>query len=185
MQALEHRERVALFDQLYKAHHQAVHAYLLGRTGHAPTAMDLVQETFLNVWRHIDKARALSEDARRYWLFRIAKNTVIGYYRRQQRKRTLIEQVQRREELAPPLASDPSEAYVTKETVVEVDRAIQKLPETLRVPLVMQVLGQMSSTEIGKILGRPPGTVRYQIARARKQIEDELKKQYAVAEARQ
>jgi DNA-directed RNA polymerase specialized sigma24 family protein len=39
---------------------------------------------------------------------------------------------------------------------------------------VLQVLGNRTSAEIGELLGRPAGTVRYQIAQARRRLADEL-----------
>jgi RNA polymerase sigma-70 factor (ECF subfamily) len=42
------------------------------------------------------------------------------------------------------------------------------LPEALREVLVLHVLGDRNSTEIGAALGRPAGTVRYQLAEARR-----------------
>jgi RNA polymerase sigma-70 factor (ECF subfamily) len=55
------------------------------------------------------------------------------------------------------------------------DAAIGRLPEDLRTVLVLQVLGDRTSAEIGELLGRPAGTVRYQLALARRHLADELK----------
>jgi len=55
------------------------------------------------------------------------------------------------------------------------DRGIRRLPEDLRTVLLMQVLGEMSSTEIGRLLQRPPGTVRYQLSVARRQLAKEIR----------
>ena len=48
------------------------------------------------------------------------------------------------------------------------------LPDDLRVVLVLSVLGERTSAEIGAILGRPPGTVRYQLSQARKRLAEQL-----------
>lgn len=168
----EQQSRAALFDALYEAYHKAVHAYLLGRTNDPPAALDLLQETFLRVWRHIHKAGELDPEKQRRWVFRIAKNVAVGYYRKQGRKQeaALDEQHAQPQALAGR-DLDPEEAYTLRETVREVDRALARLPEELRVPLVMQVVGQMTSGQIARVLDRPPGTVRYQIHRARKELE--------------
>jgi DNA-directed RNA polymerase specialized sigma24 family protein len=38
----------------------------------------------------------------------------------------------------------------------------------------MSVLGEMNSEEVGKVLGKPAGTIRYQISEARKRISQEV-----------
>jgi len=65
---------------------------------------------------------------------------------------------------------DPHEELQTKETQSAVDAAIRALPPTLRVPLTLSVMGGLNSKEIAGVLERPAGTVRYQIAEARKRI---------------
>ena len=57
-----------------------------------------------------------------------------------------------------------------------VDEAIRRLPEALRTVLVLQVLDERTSAEIGELLGRPAGTVRYQISQARKRLAEELRR---------
>jgi RNA polymerase sigma-70 factor (ECF subfamily) len=47
---------------------------------------------------------------------------------------------------------------------------MSELPEDLRTALVLQVMGRLSSTQIGEALGVPAGTVRYRIAMARKRM---------------
>jgi DNA-directed RNA polymerase specialized sigma24 family protein len=49
------------------------------------------------------------------------------------------------------------------------------LPEDLRTILLMQVLGEMSSFQIGEVLGKPAGTIRYQISLARKRLAEEIR----------
>lgn len=171
--------RVATFDLLYDRYHSAVYAYHLGRTNDTPTALDLLQETFLRVWRHIERAMALGPDQQRYWLFHIAKNVTIGYYRRQAYRDTHLDPTTTVEEAFTGSTSvrqfpGPSKAYEAKETLQELDAAIRDLPDELRLPLMMQVMGQMTSAEIGKVLGKPAGTIRYQISRARQQLMQHL-----------
>jgi len=68
------------------------------------------------------------------------------------------------------VAGDPHLELQTKETQSTVDAAIRALPPALRVPLTLSVMGGLNSKEIAAALERPAGTVRYQIAEARKRI---------------
>lgn len=61
------------------------------------------------------------------------------------------------------------------ERLQELDDAIRALPEDLRVVLVLSVVGERTSTEVGELLGRPAGTVRYQLAEARRRLAHSLR----------
>ena len=67
-------EREALFDGLYEAHRQSLHAYLLGRTSDAELALDLLQEAFVRAWRNLDAVTVLPEHRQRAWLFATGRN---------------------------------------------------------------------------------------------------------------
>ena len=53
----------ALFDALYEKHARRVHAFLLGRTGNDDVAADLLQDTFVRTWRHLDELREMCREA--------------------------------------------------------------------------------------------------------------------------
>jgi RNA polymerase sigma-70 factor (ECF subfamily) len=72
------------------------------------------------------------------------------------------------------VAGAPEEHVLEREQRDQVDAAIQSLPDDLRVVLVLHLLGDRTSAEIGEILGRPPGTVRYQLSQARKRLAVQL-----------
>ena len=157
--------------RLYLRHHAAVYAYSsAGRTTTRLRGICCKRRSF--GCGGIDKTRT-GVRTTCYWLFRIAKNVVIGYHRKQrQEEGTALLALDEAD--GARLAADPSEVYTAREAVQAVDAAIRRLPDELRVPLVMQVLGGMTSTQIGQVLGRPAGTVRYQIARARRLLAEAL-----------
>ncbi len=159
---------ISPFDALYEEHARAVHAYLLGRTGDDERAADLLQETYLHVWRHLDDLRQVPKERQRFWLFGIARNILYDHYRRQA-TRTRVEAQTSRERLAE--YRDPAaRERVECDTTLDLEAAISRLPEELRTVLAMSLVGGMSSTEIGEALERPAGTVRYQLAQARSRI---------------
>lgn len=167
-------EREALFDGLYEAHRHSLHAYLLGRTGDAELALDLLQEAFVRAWRNLDAVTALPEPRQRAWLYATSRNLVIDQYRARA-TRTAAQDV-----LVAEIESDgqiSESAEQTVERVRELDlveAAMQRLPDELRTVLVLQVLGEHTSAEIGELLGRPAGTVRYQLSRARKLLAEQI-----------
>ncbi|MGV3618002.1 MAG: RNA polymerase sigma factor [Fimbriimonas sp.] len=160
----------ARFDALFESHRGPVYAYLLGRTGDRDRAADLLQETFVRVWRHLDDAWAVPEDRRRFYLLRLAANVANDAGRRAKTRAHLeypLEPVALRVAAAGP-------AMETDAFAAAVDGAIAALPEELRTVLSMQVLGGLTSAEIGDALGRPAGTVRAMLHEARKKLERSL-----------
>lgn len=156
------------FNALYDRHARAVHAFFLGHTGDDQVASDLLQDTFLRVWRHREELPSLSDERQRFWLFRIARNLQTDYYRRQGVRRVVQSvDAESLESLADGAAGRTASA---SDEALDLDAAIGRLPEHLRVVLAMRVLGEMTSDEIGEALGRPAGTVRYQLLQARQAL---------------
>ncbi|MBO0702174.1 MAG: sigma-70 family RNA polymerase sigma factor, partial [Candidatus Dormibacteraeota bacterium] len=74
----------------------------------------------------------------------------------------------------PPSDPDPAEQAQLARDVTAVDRAIAALPEDQRVLLALQVMGGLTSAEIGRLLGEPAGTVRYQLSELRRRLRAAL-----------
>lgn len=103
----------------------------------------------------------------RYWLFGVARNILTDDYRRQARR---TEETVEEESLETQLDPATIDGRASQEVTIDLDKAIARLPEELRPVLVMSVLGEMNSTEIGEALGCPAATVRYRLATARQRL---------------
>jgi len=159
---------VARFNALYARHARPVHAYFLGHTGDDQVAADLMQETFLRVWRHRIDLETVPEERQRYWLFGIGRNLLTDHYRRQA-VRSIVQDTEGESLEARPDPACAAEG-AARDEALDLDAAIGRLPDDLRVVLAMSVLGEMTSHEIGEALGRPAGTVRYQLLQARRAL---------------
>ena len=166
--------REALFDDLYTAHRQTVHAYLLGRTGDDELALDLLQEAFVRAWRNLDTLLALPAQRQRAWLFAIGRNLVIDQYRSRATRTAAQDALATEIRHDGPVAESAEQTAVREGEMRLVEEAMLRLPDDLRTVLMLQVLGEHTSAEIGDLLGRPAGTVRYQISRARTLLVEEL-----------
>src|SRR4030042_4912153 len=88
------------FSQLYKAHLRDVYSYSYYRVGNHHDAEDLTEQTFLQAYRHFDRAQRESDGRPlRPWLIRIAHNLAAHFYRDRARK--------------PQTAMEDSEIYRT------------------------------------------------------------------------
>ncbi len=165
--------RETYFNQVYETHRQGLHAFLFGRSGSPEVALDLLQEVFLRAWRNLHTLQAMPPAQHRYWLFTVARNLLADHYRRQATRSAGEAELQQNP--CTGIASQaPDAQLIQEEEIRRVDAAIQQLPEDLRTVLVMRVLGELTSAEIGATLDKPAGTVRYQLHRARKQLAEAI-----------
>src|ERR1700716_4579692 len=83
----------AEFSELYRAHLRDVYSYSYYRVGNHHDAEDLPEQTFLQAYRHFERAQRESAGRPlRPWLIRIAHNLAANFYRDRARKRqTAIE----------------------------------------------------------------------------------------------
>ena len=167
-------QREAQFDGLYREHHPVLHAFFLGRTSDPELALDLLQEAFVRAWRNLDLLLALPSGRQRAWLFTIARNLVVDQYRSRAARSAAQDALVASTTPDDQLSEGPETAVERDHEARLVDEAIRRLPDDLRTVLVLQVLAEKTSAEIGELLDRPAGTVRYQLSRARKRLAEEI-----------
>ncbi len=156
-----------LFDALFEEHRRVLHAYLVGQVG-VENAEDALQEVCIRVWRNIEKVQAVPVERRRFWLVAIARNLALDFHRQCKVRERLIMSS------TPHPTENPEQVAVARDMAVRLDNAIRCLPDTLRTVLTLHIMGGLTSVEVGQLLNRPVGTVRYQLAQARKRLADTL-----------
>lgn len=163
------------FSELFERHRHGVHAFLRGRLGDPEAARDLLQETFLRLWRRYDEVAALDDGRQRAWLYTVARNLVVDRYRSDATRRNTVTALAGEAELGGEAGlgvetTDLDERVHLREQVDRLDAAIARLPEDQRVVLTMTAVAGMSSREIGDALDLPAGTVRSRLHQARTRL---------------
>lgn len=166
------KDNSSFFDNVYRRHYRAVYAYLLSRVKKVDIAVDLLQDTFVKVWNHIDDLRNILQEHHIYWIINVARNCFNDHHRRLS-SRVETEPINYDWDIAF-CGDDPYQQLLTKETMNLLDQTIHSLPDKLRIPFILSVMGELSSSEIAGIIGCPPGTVRYRISMARKLIAQSI-----------
>jgi RNA polymerase sigma-70 factor, ECF subfamily len=159
------------FTDLYREHLRDVYSYAYYRIGNHHDAEDLTEQTFLNAYRHFERAlRESNGRPLRPWLIRIAHNLAANYYRdRSRRPQSPLD------DAAPISAPHPTEELVEgREEVKEVLAGVSNLPEDRREALIMRFALDMDNREIARALGRSEGATKVLIHRAIKQLEQGL-----------
>jgi len=153
----------------------------LRMTRNRADAEDLMQETYTKAWRAFDSYQQGTN--LRAWLFRILTNTYINKYNSQMRKpiETELDEVEELYLFKRLGAFDQSQLSQSAEdqmlemfTDDEVKNAIEELPETFRIPLLMSDVEGFSYREIAEILDVPIGTVMSRLHRGRKAMQKML-----------
>ncbi len=157
----------------------------LRMTRNSADAQDLVQETYLKAYRSFatfDEGTNL-----RAWLFRILTNTFINNYRSKQRRpqETELNNVEnlylyhRLPQLAQ-MSSSAEDQLMDMFAGSEVREALENLPESFLLPVLLSDVEQFSYKEIAEILDIPIGTVMSRLHRGRKVLQEALY-QYAMS----
>ena len=159
------------FSELYRAHLRDVYSYAYYRIGNHHDAEDLTEQTFLQAYRHFDRAQRESNGRPlRPWLIRIAHNLAANYYRDRSRKpQTHLDDAAI---LSAPL--DTERVVEGREEVKEVLAGVSKLPDDRREALIMRFALDMDNREIARALGRSEGATKVLIHRAIRQLEQGL-----------
>ena len=156
------------FSELYRAHLRDVYSYAYYRVGNHHDAEDLTEQTFLQAYRHFERAqREANGRPLRPWLIRIAHNLAANLYRDRSRRPS-----------SPIDDSDSISAPHTTEQLVEgrdelsrVLEGVRQLPDDRREALIMRFALGMDNREIARALGRSDGATKVLIHRAIKQLE--------------
>jgi RNA polymerase sigma-70 factor (ECF subfamily) len=164
------RDDAAVFTRIFDEHRHAVHAYFIGRVGDPELARDLVQETFLRVWRRLSEVGPLPAEQQRAWIFTVARNLAIDSYRAAATRQAAEAALRHHAATQEATVAGPHLQVELGERLARLDAAIRRLPEEQRVILSMATAGGLTSHQIGEALGEPAGTVRYRLSQARKQL---------------
>jgi len=120
-------------------------------------ALDIVQETFMRLYQKVDKFQKGKNFQN--WLFQIAKNICIDYYRKNYRKKREFEVGKNIEEMNLPLQNEKNSLNSIDIKAI-FSRCLKKLTEKQRMIFVMKHYNQLKYREIAQILNISLGTVK-------------------------
>jgi RNA polymerase sigma-70 factor (ECF subfamily) len=156
------------FAELYRTHMRDLYSYAYYRVGNHHDAEDLVEQTFLQAYRHFERAQRESDGRpMRPWLLRIAHNLAANHYRDRSRRPQVS-----LDEGEPVAARDSTEDVVSgRDELARVLDGVKRLPDDRREALIMRFALGMDNREIARAIGRSDGATKVLIHRAIKQLE--------------
>ena len=166
------------FRILVERYQRRVFGLCVGMVRNPDDAMDLVQETFVKVFKNLDSFEGQSSFYT--WTYRIATNVCIDFLRKNNRYRTVdyddaIEHDDDIEDLGAVLPSklgvNPASVYARKELLEQIEAALQQLSPAHRQAILLREVEGLSYQEMADVMQISIGTVMSRLFHARKNMQ--------------
>jgi len=168
---------IKAFDRLYEMYFPKIYAYCLNRLANKEATEDVVSQVFLLTVEQIHKFNFRKSNSLGPWLYKIAHNKIIDYYRYGSNKKlTSLESVQ--------VGYEP-----------DFDRSLQLSDLQKKIALVLSLINpryqeiislkffqELANEEIAEIIKEKPKNVAVILHRALKSFKQEFKKRYPETE---
>ena len=171
MQAGQGDERA--FERLVLDYNDRLLGMLMRYARDPLLAQELAQQTWIKVWKNLPRFKGKSSFFT--WLYSIASRTAMDHFRKVKRRSEVDYLDEVEVDGAPGRGAQPDETMMRTETQKEFYRAMDRLPEKLRMVLVLRELEGFSYKEIAQVVKCREGTVMSRLHNARKHMQQLLK----------
>jgi RNA polymerase sigma-70 factor (ECF subfamily) len=168
------------FEMILNKHQQPLLNYIGRMVGNRELALDFTQEVFIKTYSSLSTYRAQFKF--RTWLFKIASNYIIDFWRKKKIDAFSIDQIGRGDDDRVPFeipSDEPSicTRFELSELREKIDNALDKLPPHLRELFIWRHVNEFSYEEIAEIKGLPVGTVKNRVFQSKEYIRQLLEEQ--------
>ena len=161
------------FGLIYDHFSERLYRFIFFRVGHKELAEDILADTFIKAWTKIDQV----DNAKAFtgWLYQIAKNNIIDYYRVKKVTVNLEEVVEYLEDASSPV--DETNMIIEQKVVLEL---MEFLPEDQKQIIKYKFFEDLENIEIAQIMGKTEVSVRVIQHRAINKLKELLNKKKKV-----
>lgn len=161
------------FVQLIRPYEDSLYMLAYGKLKHPQEAEDIVQETLLRVYIHLNRFNCQNRFSS--WIYRIACNLCIDRIRKKKADFYLDAPLEQGKETClyqyiPASDKSPEELFFDGERRREVRQAMHELPSHYQSVMFMRYMKEMPLAEIGEALSVPVTTVKTRVHRGRKAL---------------
>lgn len=162
------------FEELVKSYYKTVFNIALKMFANREDASDMAQEAFIKIYKSIGSFKG--ESSFKTWLYRVATNLCLDELRSRKKRKIISFDEQfantDSENIHVPQNTviSPESELLKKELRDCVNDAIKKLPDDLRLAVILRDIQNFSYHEISAILTCAEGTVKSRISRGREQL---------------
>ncbi|PID78233.1 MAG: hypothetical protein CSA18_02535 [Deltaproteobacteria bacterium] len=173
-----------LYEELLMRYEVKIYNFGLRMCKDQSDAEDLVQETFINIFRYLKDFRM--ESKFKNWTYKIASSVCmkIKNKKKSSQKDISFEDLvpDTEKEISgkiPPWVNQPVEALMNKEISREIKKEIDKLPPKYRIILVLRDMEGFSTQEVSEIINISESNVKVRLHRARSSVRQGLKRYFS------
>ncbi|HKB13235.1 MAG TPA: RNA polymerase sigma factor [Vicinamibacterales bacterium] len=161
---------VEAFETLYRDHAARLYTLACRMAGSPEDGEDLLQEIFLQAYRKLGSFKGDSSIGT--WLYRLALNHCLDYVRSRRARMNKLTETLDAETSFEPVAR--RETPIAK---MDLERAVERLPEGCREAFVLHDVEGFDHKEVGELLGIAEGTSKSQVFKARTKLRGLLRGQ--------
>jgi RNA polymerase sigma-70 factor (ECF subfamily) len=156
------------FEAIYRRHAARMYTLACRMAGSPEDGEDLLQEIFLQAYRKLGSYKG--DAALGTWLYRLALNHCLDYVRSKQAKMNRLTDTLDAETSFQPVAR-----HATPIARLDLERAIERLPEGCREAFVLHDIEGLDHKEVAGLLGIAEGTSKSQVFKARAKLRTLLR----------
>lgn len=152
-------ERARDFDQkalaeIYDCYADRIYTYIFHRVGSRPIAEDLTADVFVRMLEAIER-NSFAQTSLRAWLYRVAHNIVVDYYRAQPSEQPVL-----LDERLGVVSGDPRPRIEARLAQAGLRTALSRLTDRQQQVIVLRFGEGMTAREVAEVLGTTEGAVR-------------------------
>jgi RNA polymerase sigma-70 factor (ECF subfamily) len=168
------------FEMILNKHQQPLLNYIGRMVGNRELALDFTQEVFIKTYQSLSTYQPQFKF--RTWLYKIASNYIIDFWRKKKIDTFSIDRTGRQEEDRPSFEIPSDERpicaqFELTELRKKIEKALDKLPPHLRELFVWRHINEFSYDEIAEIKDIPVGTVKNRVFQTKELIRQILEEQ--------
>lgn len=152
-------QKQALFHKLFEEYQDAIFRFVFFRVGTRQTALDITQDTFVRLWGHLAKGGEIEHE--QAFVYRIAKNAVIDYYKKS--KSSSLEDLL--DVGFEPETNSHSEEILRNDDIKMVQGLLEDLDEESKQIIFLRYTEEKPIEEIAKLFGKTTNAMTVRIHR--------------------
>lgn len=160
------------FELLVRKYQRGIYRLTYRMTNDHFTADELALETFVRAYKALPRFRKGANFFN--WVYTIAMRLSLNYIKKEKRTVNGDPEVMNAIAHRESHSDDMLDRVIAKETTLKIRQAIERLPEKLKMVLLLRIDEEMSYSEIAEVLKVPTGTVMSRLNRARERLKKSL-----------
>ncbi len=161
------------FIEAYDLYVDDIYRFIYFKVGSKEEAEDLASTVFLKTWNYIQNQNLKSTKTLRALIYKIARNAIIDYYRKNRPEETIIND----DELGIDIEDENQDIHKQVEINSDiriVEAHLAKLKDEYREVIIMRYVDELSITEIASVTGKSKGNIRVLSYRALQSLKELL-----------